>query len=294
MGCPCRDTDDRCRKSSPPGNSPRSVGQTAVGTLHEVLLSCGLKEIPSESAAYFLPGPANEVAGILGTHVDDILWAGNAAMDAAMDEVQKNFRFGKIEGKEFKFCGRTIKQTEHGIEVTSPNVMDRVKPIFIESARRARRAEPATDYEISQLRSVLGSVSWLARTCRPDLCYECNRLQTVQAKARIQDLIETNRLLDYAVKTRSRGIFYSANGPKLDDSMILSITDASHAASFTDLGEGRLGGNRSQSGRILALAPPDFLEKGTGTVALLGWTSTTIKRVCRSTMQADTAGRRRS
>ena len=127
------------------------------------------------------------------------------------------------------------------------------------------------------------SVGW-----QEDLCFEVNRLQTVQAKARVQDLVEANRLLDFAVKTRDRGIFYSCKGPKVNDSIILSVTDASHAASFTDLGGGRLGGNRSQSGRIFALAPRDYTQKGDGTVSLLAWTSTTIKRVCRSTMQAET------
>ena len=81
---------------------------------------------------------------------------------------------------------------------------------------------------------------------------------------------------------------FSKNGPKLNDCVILSVTDASHGSSFEDLGGGRLGGNRSQSGRILTLAPNDFMEKGKGTVALLSWCSTTIKRVRRSTMQAET------
>ena len=205
-----------------------------------------------------------------------------------MSSVQQHFRFGKIEGNEFKFCGRLIKQQEDGTHLSSPNVMDRVTPVYIHPDRRALRAEPADEKEISQLRSVLGSISWFARTCRPDLSFAVNQLQSVQATARIQDLIEANKLLNFAVKTKEKGMVFSKNGPKLNECMILSVTDASHGSSFEDLGGGRLGGNRSQSGRILALAPKDFMTEGKGTVALLSWCSTTIKRVCRSTMQAET------
>ena len=96
--------------------------------LHEVLLQYGLKPIPAEAAAYYLPGPENEIQGLLGTHVDDILWTGNERMDNVMNSVQQHFRFGKIEGNEFKFCSCLIKQQEDGVYLSSPNVMDRVIP----------------------------------------------------------------------------------------------------------------------------------------------------------------------
>ena len=206
-------------------------------------------------------------------------------MDEAMTSVQEHFRFGKIEGDEFKFCGRLIKQTEEGIHLSSPNVTDSVKPVFIPQDRRALRAERATDVEISQLRSVLENISWFARTCRPDPAFAVNQLQSVQATARVQDLIEANRLLSYSVKTKHKAMLFSKNGPQLSSYMILTVTDASHGSSFADLGNGRLGGNRSQSGRLLVLAPSNFMQDGKGVVSLLSWCSTTIKRVYRSTMQ---------
>ena len=48
--------------------------------------------------------------------------------------------------------------------------------------------------------------------------------------------------------------------------MILSINDASHAASFDVDKNGRPIGHRSQSGRILALASEDFEKDGSGKV----------------------------
>ncbi len=61
------------------------------------------------------------------------------------------------------------------------------------------RAEPATPAEISQLRSVVGSLSWLSRVCRPDIGFGVNQLQAVQQKAKVDDLLTANRLLSYAM-----------------------------------------------------------------------------------------------
>ena len=88
-------------------------------------------------------------------------------------------------------------------------------------------SSPVAICEVSQLRS---SISWLARTFRPDLCHEANRLP-VQSSARIQDLIDASLTLQF----KTKGIFHSSSGPKFDSCMILSITDASHAASFVFL-----------------------------------------------------------
>ena len=50
--------------------------------------------------------------------------------------------------------------------------------------------------------------------------------------------------------------------------------------SFEKVGEeGRVAGHRSQSRRILMLAPPSFLETGEGPVHVLEWHSNTIKLV---------------
>ena len=256
--------------------------------LHETFLENGLVQVPLETSAYYLPGPQGEVCGLLGTHVDDLLWCGGEAMSRTMKNVQLKYKFGAIEGSEFKFCGRMVRQTEEGILVTCPNVLDRTKAIFIEPSRRLQRGAEATQAEISQLRSVVGSLAWLGRVCRPDLSFAINQLQSVQGKARVQDLLQANKLLNHASKTRDKGIFYPAKPFSFEDAILVSVNDASHAASYEQVHVGQIAGHRSQSGRLLVLAPANFVDKGRGYVHLLSWSSNTIKRVCRSTLQAET------
>lgn len=68
---------------------------------------------------------------------------------------------------------------------------------------------------------------------------------------------------------------------------IISITDASHAADFDVSASGTKMGYRSRSGRILAVGDPGVMSSGKGHVHLVEWKSQVIRRVCRSTLQAE-------
>ena len=141
---------------------------------------------------------------------------------------------------------------------------------------------PATPAEISQLRSVVGSLSWLSRVCRPDIGCGVNQLHAVQQKAKVDDLLTANRLLSYAMETKDKGIYYAAGAMHFDACILLSINDASHAASVQDINGNTVVGHRSQSGRILALASEKFLENGERHIHMLQWNPS----VC--TLQAET------
>ncbi|CAK8996233.1 Retrovirus-related Pol polyprotein from transposon RE2 (Retro element 2) (AtRE2) [Includes: Protease RE2 [Durusdinium trenchii] len=249
--------------------------------LHDTLLRNGLKP-------YYLPGEQGQVAGLLGCHVDDLLWAGSEAMQKTMEAVQAEFKFGLVESDELKYCGRIIHQGKDGITITCPSVLDRTKPIYVSPQRRRHLGEVATPAEISQLRSVVGSLSWLARVCRPDLSFQVNQLQARQQAAQVRHLVDANKLLHHALQDRNKGIFYAKGAMEFESAILLSINDASHAASVEAIGEGIVAGHRSESGRILAMANPSFATTGTGPVYLLEWHSNTIRRVCRSTLQAET------
>lgn len=90
------------------------------------------------------------------------------------------------------------------------------------------------------------------------------------------------------MKDRRKGIVYPKNALDINKAILLSINDASHAASYEGLANGQVAGNRSQSGRILALASPEFLDTEEGHIYMLEWHSTALRRVCRSILQAET------
>ena len=122
--------------------------------LHDVLLKSGLLPLVYETSAYYLPGPKGKINGLLGCHVDDLLWCGGKEIDGVMEAVQRHYNFRMTSNDEFKFCGRTISRTADGITVTCPNVLDRVN-IYLSHERRQHRGEGGGWFRGTPFRSPL-------------------------------------------------------------------------------------------------------------------------------------------
>ena len=127
----------------------------------------------------------------------------------------------------------------------------------------------ARDHEIAQLRSVVGSLAWVARQCRPQLSYGVNKLQSACATATLDDLRFANKLLKEDKESSEYGLFFKCGFFTWNKMEMLTITDG-------------------QKGRMTLLTGPDSFDKNGMGVHLIGYSSTIIGRVCRSTLQAET------
>ena len=276
------------------------VSSTAYGTkdaprgwfknLHATLVKEGLVPVPHECGAYVM---RNEVAGgpirgLCVVHVDDLLWTGSKDIESLMDRVSARYKFGSESTDKFKYCGREIVKDEKGIHVTCPGLADRVRPIYLTAQQRKARDQPVSEEVRGQLRSVIGSLAWFQRVCRPDLAYAVNRLQSAVSSAVYDDVIFANGIVKITKETKNEGITFPLKAFKFEDLMIVGIQDASFAADNDLSGSGKRLGGRSQSGRLTCLADKSFMERRTGHLLPINWHSTTLKRVCRSTLQAET------
>ena len=146
--------------------------------LHTTVVGLGIRPVPHEQAAYVLNDEKENILGLAIVHVDDILWTGGPEMEAKMQEVVTKFNFGKVEKNNFKYCGRQIVKDGKGVHVTCPNLIDRVRPIHLGVAERKNKNGQITEPYRQQLRSVVGSLAWLSRVCRPDIAYSVSYLQS--------------------------------------------------------------------------------------------------------------------
>ena len=96
-----------------------------------------------------------------------------------------------------------------------------------------------------------------------------------------------NKLLVAAQKTKDNGIKFVKGTFGFRESVLLSVTDASHAAETVVTENGAVQGHRSQGGRFLLLADRMPTEETPTHFHILEWQSHTLKRVCRSTLQAE-------
>ena len=193
-------------------------------------VSCeeGLKVSKIAPGLYYVLGSDNLPAVLLGTHVDDLLWCATPEGEAIMERIMAKFDMGKVEDTDFRYCGRRLRQDEDfNVTIDTEDNTRPIRHIVIDPNRKS--TEPATDRDITRLRSVVGSLAWVARYSRPDLCYRVNCLQRACARATVADLRDANRVVDLAKADAGISMFYPAGKFSWHDACVVSFSDASHA-----------------------------------------------------------------
>ena len=110
--------------------------------------------------------------------------------------------------------------------------------------------------EVSQLRYVVGVLSWVSRQCKPELLYRVSRLQTVVNQAKVLHLKEASKVLEDTIQSSDKGLVFKGGAIKWDNDMIvLTITDASWSGE-QDVVRGPLEPPRSQKARFNGLSGP--------------------------------------
>lgn len=264
----------------------KDAGRRFWKRLREVIRSSGLKPNRQIKALYSFEVDG-DVKCMLATHVDDLLWSAKPGYEYLMEKVLKEFDVRKVDESEFRFCGREIAQDdEYNIKVTCKDTAEKILPVNWRLNGRQEEAA-ATPGEIAQLRSVVGSLAWITRQCRPELGYYCSRLQSVCASAKVKYLLEANKVLQMAIAGANDGLYFKAGAFEWKDAVLCSITDASWANETKVQGD-QVFPRRSQMGRFTVLAGPDIWNGEKSNFHVIGWKSNMIKRLCRSTMQAET------
>jgi len=152
---------------------------------------------------YVFRDKGGRIALMAGAHVDDIMWAAVPEYERIMTDLFKHFELNQIEEGNFRFCGREYSQSEDfSVYVTCKNNTEKILPISFQKGTRGLEHK-ATPSEIAQDRSVVGSLAWIARQTRPDLCYQTSKLQSVVSVAKVKHLQQCNKILAEILRGRS-------------------------------------------------------------------------------------------
>ena len=132
--------------------------------LRTVALEAGMKE-SALSPAFYHHSAEGSVQAMLGTHVDDILFATKEGQQGMVDKILAHFETKEVAEGKFRFCGKEIEQDESGsVRVTCRDTTLNISQINFRTEGRSK-SDKANEGEVAQLRSVIGSVSWIARQC---------------------------------------------------------------------------------------------------------------------------------
>ena len=128
-----------------------------------------------------------EPKSMLATHVDDMLWATKPGYEDREQQLPDRYTIKTVESGTFRFCGReVIQHSDFSISVKCKDTTEKIESVRYDPKGR-EQTDLARDDEIAQLRSVVGSLAWVARQCRPQLSYGVNKLQSVCGTATLDD-----------------------------------------------------------------------------------------------------------
>ena len=227
----------------------------------------------------------SRIIAVMSSNVDDLLHGYLLVGAEVTNCVLQQFLVGKEERGIFRFCGKEFRQDDDfGIHVTAKDNTERVQPIIYDVKHGLTRR--ATAEEIHQVRSVTRSLGWIARQTRPDLSYCISKIQSTFEIACVRDLRDCNK------SCRVCNIYVHAwhlFSPDFswDDALVVTISVTPVPAK-----------NRSKSTESLRTSNHNRLVSQLWLqvtrlnavkmlIHPLSWSSTRIRRVCRSTLMAE-------
>ena len=218
------------------------------------------------------------VDGLIGVHVDDGLCCGSPRFHQKLDLLEKKFPFGSRKRRDFVFTGLHItQQPDHSIRVDQSQYVNDINPIALEKGRRSQSQDVVTESERQGLRAVIGSLQYAAINTRPDLCHRLGLLQSCINKAKVENLLEANKLL-HGAKQHS-AVALRIQPIPIEDIRFVTFSDASFASEKCP---------DSYQGTIVMAAHKDIANNKTTWVNPIAWQSRKIQKVAVSTLSAET------
>ena len=102
-------------------------------------------------------------------------------------------------------------------------IRDRLQPISLQRGRCLDKSAEASEDEAKVPRAVAGSLSWVARQCRPDEAGTASTLQSSSSGVVVKDISDANRAVNRLKQTENVGRLIHAI--PLIDLRIVSISD---------------------------------------------------------------------
>ena len=189
-----------------------------------------------------------------------------------MKPLKNTFTFGTEEEYEFRYVGLNIVQSPVEIKVDNNHYVKALELNNLSVARDLKVGDTMSEEGQTEFRSVVGKLSNLASTTRPDICFDVKILSSKVGKATKQDLkIAVKRLLK--VKADPSEMTFPDVGP-VHEWVLVGHGDAG-VRSMPDK-------TTSVGGHIIQLC-----NRETDRCCVLSWRSKKIKRKVVSSLAAE-------
>ena len=251
----------------------------------EVLKKLNMERLTTEPCLWRLtdydPRLQKQVTiGLVGAHVDDFLMTGDEGHPKWSEFLQRfheSLKWSPWECAPMMHCGVHLSQKNDG-----GWILDQKE--FCESLNQVQEdghAKELTESERRQCRAVLGSAQWRVYQTAPHHAAKLSHLQSILPKGEREVLKEINKFTRELYGQRNVTLeMHNLYAEKDEDVVAVAWSDAA-LANRADLG--------STGGMLIGLVHKDMVDKGQkGPVNVISWGSAKLRRVCRSSLAAET------
>ena len=258
-----------------------------------------------------------EPIAYIGCHVDDILIGAPQSLQKAMQKaLSGTFPIDEWEENEFEFLGSKIRVSDYEVELSQEKYAT-TRLFQLDLPLNAKDEELASPELVSDNRSLIGALSWMSSTSRPDLTCSVSMAQQLQKSPTHGDIKFTNQTAHKAIQFKQRGLKYKsippdrmmiviyhdaawANVPEADpDEDYYVLTHEDNLAGLQREGpyaltgvdrKAKKGNSKvaSQLGILVTFMDRGALSGEAGDFSIADWRSQAGQRVCRSTFGAET------
>ncbi|CAE7455783.1 RE1 [Symbiodinium sp. CCMP2592] len=285
----CIPCPEICQEMGLPANTVTRLKKACYGlvdaplewykTVAAYLESLGLERLWSDACAWVWRKDG-VLRGMISGHVDDFIFAGSDSdqeWQSLLAQIKAHFKWGDWDLDNFTQCGVQVETTKDGFTLSQPRYLEGVSEIHVNATRRKTRQAATSDREKSQLRGLLGALSWHSQQVAPHLAADVSMLLSEVTHSQVETIFRANALLTQA---KARSDHKLKIQRCVSEQMIL--------AAWVDAGSQNRHDGGSTQGVVIGAAPAELLQGEVTQVSLMAWHSNRIDRSCRSPGAAET------
>ena len=238
-------------------------------SLLEELIRLGCTKNALDPAMFAVFDNKGSLVGLLTSHVDDILHAGNNFFQNIIENLIQRFSAGSNQSVSFTYTGYHMsQQSDFSIILDQREYLDAIDICYLKSRCKT---DILSSQELTVYRKYVGKLGWLVQGTRPDLAFQWLEASTKNNVATVGDLTTVMKVMLNA-KVNDSTIVFPPLG-NIANWKIIVHADAAHANICEGTG--------STGGCVV------FLSGENGRCCPLTWKSGKLRRVCRSSAAAE-------
>ncbi|CAE7837991.1 RE2 [Symbiodinium sp. CCMP2592] len=241
-------------------------------TISEFFETIGLERSWSDPCMW-LWRPEGKLRGCISGHVDDFLFGGSeqdAGWQDILKQIRERFKWSEWEADRFVQCGVQIEQCKEGFKLSQSKYVETIKEIPLSSGRRREKHQETTDREKSQLRALLGAISWHAQQVAAHFSASVSLLLSEVAQSTVSTIMDANQLLNQ-VRAQKDHVLVIHKFPPEEELCMLAWVDASNQNRADGRSrQNKLGGLAFQQGVIVTDSRNVYDKLRTEVVTLKG------------------------